>query len=124
VPSGWSKLGENVGVGYDVSGLMQAFIGSPKHYENLVDPAWTHVGVGVTRASDGRIYTTHNFMALGGGAPAPAPVAPPTTAPPAPTTTVPPPTPTTVPPPPPPEPHPTSERVTAVLDPLRSLEAG
>ena len=108
---------------------MQAFINSPAHYANLVDPAWTHVGVGVTFAADGRMYTTHNFMALGGGragaaapapaaaapsAPAPAPTPPPTT-----TTTAPPP-----PPPPPPEPHPTSERVTAVLDPLRSLEAG
>ena len=125
----WTKLGENVGVGYDVSGLMQAFINSPAHYANLVDPAWTHVGVGVTFAADGRMYTTHNFMALSGGAAtSPAPAAPPphhqrpprrrprlpTT-----TTTAPPP-----PPPPPPEPHPTPERVTAVLDPLRSLEAG
>ncbi len=124
VSSGWSKLGENVGVGYDVDGLMAAFIGSPAHYANLVDPAWTHIGVGVTVTGDGRMYTTHNFMALGGGAP---PSTPPTTAPPAPapvapitTTTVPPPPPA----PPPPEPHPTPERVTAVLDPLRSLEAG
>jgi Cysteine-rich secretory protein family len=126
ISGGWTKMGENVGVGYDVAGLMQAFVNSPAHYANLVDPAWTHVGVGVTIASDGRMYTTHNFMALGGGAPAPAPApaavqpapapAPPTTT----TTTAPPPPP----PPPPPQPHPTPERVTAVLDPLRSLEAG
>jgi uncharacterized protein YkwD len=123
VSGNWTKLGENVGVGHDVDGLMQAFINSPSHYANLVDPVWTHVGVGVTRASDGRIYTTHNFMALPGSAPPPPPPPPPgpssppaSTAPPAPTTT------TTTAPPPPPEPHPTSERVTAVLDPLRSLE--
>lgn len=122
VPSGWRKLGENVGVGHDVSGLMQAFIASPAHYANLVDPAWTHVGVGVSVAGDGRTYTTHNFMALG-DAPAPPASGPPATAPPAPPTTVAPTT-TTTPPPPPPEPHPTSDRVTAVLDPLRSLEAG
>jgi hypothetical protein len=128
VGGGWTKLGENVGVGYDVGGLMQAFIGSPAHYANLVDPVWTHVGVGVTKAGDGRIYTTHNFMALPGGAPPPAPTAPaaaapapPPTVPPTTTTTAPPPPP---PPPPPPEPHPTSDRVSAVLDPLRSLEAG
>lgn len=123
VSGSWTKLGENVGVGYDVDGLMQAFINSPAHYSNLVDPVWTHVGVGVTVVGDGRLYTTHNFMALGGQAP-PSPPPPPTTAPPAPTTTVPP-APTTTappPPPPPPEPHPTPERVTAVLDPLRSLE--
>ena len=72
---------------------MQAFINSPAHYANLVDPAWTHVGVGVTFAADGRMYTTHNFMALSGGAatsPAPAasaPRRPPRRRPPPPTTT-------------------------------------
>jgi hypothetical protein len=128
VGGNWTKLGENVGVGYDVDGLMQAFINSPSHYANLVDPAWTHVGVGVSFAGDGRMYTTHNFMALPGGAPPPPPPPPPppSSAPPAtaPPTTAPPPTTTTTAPPPPPEPEPTPERVTAVLDPLRSLEAG
>jgi uncharacterized protein YkwD len=131
VSGNWQKLGENVGVGYDVDGLMRAFINSPAHYRNLVDPDWTHVGVGVSHAGDGRIYTTHNFMQLSGGggapppppapspSPTPAPTAPPTTAPPAP-----PPTTTTTAPPPPPEPKPSEARVTAVLDPLRSLEAG
>ena len=124
VGGNWTKLGENVGVGYDVDGLMQAFINSPAHYRNLVDPAWTHIGIGVTVAADGRLFTTHNFMALPGGAPPPPPPPPPpssgTTAPPnttpdttpAPTTTL----------PPPPVPHPNEERVTAVLDPLRSFE--
>ncbi len=129
----WTKLGENVGVGYDVDGLMRAFINSPAHYANLVDPAWTHVGVGVSHASDGRIYTTHNFMALSGGggppptSPPPPPSGgggpPPTNPPSTPTTATAPPTTTTTAPPPPPEPHPTTARVTAVLDPLRSLES-
>lgn len=123
VSGAWTKLGENVGVGYEVESLMQAFINSPAHYRNLVDPAWTHVGVGVTVATDGRIYTTHNFMAL--GAAAPPPTTPPAPAVPVARTETPPPptTTTTAPPaPPPPEPHPTWERVTAVLAPLRSLE--
>jgi uncharacterized protein YkwD len=121
VGGNWTKLGENVGVGYDVDGLMQAFINSPSHYRNLVDPEWTHVGVGVTIAGDGRMFTTHNFMALPGGGPPPPPPPPPPPSNPAPTTTAPPPptTTTTL----PPQPHPTPERVTAVLDPLRSLEA-
>lgn len=127
VSGGWSKLGENVGVGYDVDSLMQAFVNSPSHYRNIVDPEWTHIGVGVTFAADGRMYTTHNFMARGGAPPPPPPPppAPPTTSPPAPPTTSapPPPTTTTTAPPPPPEPEPTTERVTAVLEPLRSLEA-
>ncbi len=68
-PGDWTKVGENVGVGWDVPSLMAAFQDSPTHYANLVDPAWTHVGVGVQTGPDGRIYTTHDFVAL--------PVAPP-----------------------------------------------
>jgi uncharacterized protein YkwD len=124
VGGAWTKLGENVGVGYDVDGLMQAFINSPGHYANLIDPVWTYVAVGVTYAADGRIYTTHNFMALGGAPPPatpPPPSSPPVTSPPP---AAPPATTTTTAPPPPPEPHPTEARVAAVLDPLRSLEHG
>jgi hypothetical protein len=126
VSGSWKKLGENVGVGYDVDGLMKAFINSPSHYRNLVDPDWTHVGVGVSYGSDGRMYTTHNFMQLGSSsAPPPPPPSPPATQRPATTTTAPPPPPpTTTTTAPPPEPKPTEERVTAVLEPLRSLEAG
>jgi uncharacterized protein YkwD len=133
VSGNWTKLGENVGVGYDVDGLMQAFINSASHYRNLVDPAWTHVGVGVIVLGDGTMYTTHNFMAMPAAAPPPPPPAPPPPPPPPPN-----PTPTTAAPttaatsPPetttsttePPRPAPTPERVTAVLDPLRSLEEG
>jgi uncharacterized protein YkwD len=151
VTSAWMKLGENVGVGVDVAGLMQAFIASPSHYQNLVDPVWTHLGVSVTVTADGRMWTTHTFMQLGAAAPPPTeppppppteppPTAPPTTAPPAtaPPTTVPPTTqpPTTEPPisgvsapgapaaglPTPPPSEPTPERVAAVLAPLRSID--
>ena len=122
VSGDWTKLGENVGVGYAVDELMQAFINSPGHYRNLVDPDWNQLGVGVTLASDGRIYTTHNFMTRGASAAAPAvPAAAPAAARAA-TTPAPQPPPAPA-PPPPPVPHPTAARVTAVLDPLRSLEA-
>lgn len=127
VKGNWTKLGENVGVGGDVDGLMQAFINSSSHYKNLVDPEWNYVGVGVVVTPDGRMWTTHNFMAKpSGAAPAPAPAPKPTPAPaaPKPKPTGPAPTTTTPPPPPPPEPHPNEARVTAVLDPLRSLERG
>ena len=83
----WTKLGENVGVGYDVDGLMQAFINSPAHYAQPRRSRWTHVGVGVTFAADGRMYTTHNFMALSGRRrrrprrPRPPPPSPPASAP-------------------------------------------
>jgi hypothetical protein len=67
VSGGWSKLGENVGVGWDVSGLMSAFVASPAHYRNIVDPTFNYIGVGVTYDGEGRIYTTHDFMALDDG---------------------------------------------------------
>ena len=128
VSGNWTKLGENVGVGYDVDGLMKAFINSAPHYHNLVDPDWNYVGVGVSYGSDGRMFTTHNFMAKPSSAPPPPappppPSAPRTTTTSPPTTAAPPPTTTTTAPPPPP-PEPTEARVTAVLDPLRSLEQG
>lgn len=98
VSSNWSKIGENVGVGPELDSLFQAFVDSPTHYDNLVDPVFTRVGVGVV-VVDGTIYTTHRFMALfpdptpTPAAPAaPAPATPPPTTEPAPTTT------TTVPP--------------------------
>ena len=72
----WTRLGENVGMGPTVSDLMNAFINSPHHYENLVDPRFTRIGVGSVRNPDGMMYTAHEFAAVAGSsAPAPAPVA-------------------------------------------------
>ena len=140
--SGWVRIGENVGVGYDVLGLMNAFIGSPSHYANLVDPNYTHLGVGVASGPNGTIYTTHDFMTPEEAAPPPdpEPQPDPTPAPdPAPAPTprrstprpAPAPTPTPDPAPvpvepaaPPPTSHPTEQRVAAVLEPLRTLERG
>lgn len=60
----WQVLGENVGAGYEVPVIMQAFVDSPSHYRNLVDGRFDWVGVGVTWGSDGRLYTAHVFMDL------------------------------------------------------------
>jgi hypothetical protein len=124
VSSKWRKGGENVGMGGTVDSLFDAFVASPGHYANLVDPEYTRVGVCVGRDPNGKLFTTHRFMAVAGdGAAPPPPPPPPTTAAPvplqappptaAPTTAAPvtaapptaPPTtapPTTSPPPPPP----------------------
>ena len=82
VSADWTKLGENVGVGPRVSTLHEAFVNSPGHYKNLVEPSFTHVGVGVVVTGDGTMFTSHQFMTLKTAVP--APVAPPTTAKPAP----------------------------------------
>jgi hypothetical protein len=81
----WRKLGENVGMGGSVDGLHTAFVNSLHHYENLVDPSFTHVGIGIVM-SGRTIFVTEVFMQL---MPAKT-VAPPTT-----TTTAPKVTPTT-----------------------------
>jgi hypothetical protein len=120
VTADWEKLGENVGTGDNARQIHDAFMNSPAHRANIVDPAFTYVGIGVVRGGDGRIWVTEVFMRLrgGGGGSAPAPTTtaapsppttarprvttPPTTAAPrpAPTTTAAPPT-TEAPPPPP-----------------------
>ena len=57
----WQKLGENVGVGASVDVLVDAFVASPGHYANIIDPTFTHIGVGVVW--DGAaLYTTHRFL--------------------------------------------------------------
>ena len=65
VSGGWSKLGENVGVGGDVASLMTAFVNSAAHYHNIVDPAYNYIGVGVSYDANGTMYVTHDFMAKG-----------------------------------------------------------
>lgn len=74
-PADWARLGENVGVGHDVQGLHDAFVASPSHYKNMVDPQFHLVGVGVTRGADGRMFVTVNFMTARAAAPAMAPAA-------------------------------------------------
>jgi hypothetical protein len=97
-PGNWIGLGENVGVGPTCNDVQQAFLASPHHYENIVDPKWTSIGIGVVPSSDGNgLWVTvafEQFQATPAPpAPAPAPAPAPTPAPapkPAPTTPAPP----------------------------------
>ena len=78
IGANWEKLGENVGVGGTVDALFNAFVASPKHYENLVDPAYRFIGIGVVW--DGtNMYTAHRFMSVFPAGVAPAPTPTPTT---------------------------------------------
>ncbi len=58
----WQRLGENVGRGGSVAGLDAAFVASLHHYENLVDPAFGAIGLGVVRSADGVIFVAEEFM--------------------------------------------------------------
>ncbi|HEU5002911.1 MAG TPA: CAP domain-containing protein, partial [Actinomycetota bacterium] len=72
-PSNWIALGENVGVGPSCDSLAQAFMNSPEHKANIMNPAYSSVGVGVVITADGTVYVTEDFMGTGSPAPAPAP---------------------------------------------------
>jgi len=63
ITADWQKLGENVGMGGSVAGLHAAFVASPHHYENLVDPAFTQVGIGIAM-SGSTIFVAEEFMQL------------------------------------------------------------
>ena len=77
VTADWLKLGENVGTGGNVTVVMNAFVASPGHFANIMDPEFTKVGVGLVWLGNA-LYTTHRFMKLAPAtAPAPAPAPPP-----------------------------------------------
>ena len=95
--SGWLKLGENVGFGGGNGPIWDAFLASPGHAANLLDPEFTHMGVGVVYNGSTQ-WTAHRFMKSGAApAPAPPPTAP-AQAPAPPPTAAPTPTPTEAPP--------------------------
>jgi hypothetical protein len=71
ITADWEKLGENVGMGGSVDGLHSAFVASPHHYENLVDPDFGYVGIGIAMNGD-TIYVAEEFMELMPSTPAPA----------------------------------------------------
>jgi uncharacterized protein YkwD len=81
-PPDWSSLGENVGFGPTCDSVSQAFMGSPDHLKNILDPSYSSLGVGVVDGPDGLMYVTEDFMGTGGASvqaahdPAPRPVEP------------------------------------------------
>jgi uncharacterized protein YkwD len=66
----WMSLGENVGTAGTAAALHQAFVNSPRHFENLVRPDFDSVGIGVTDLG-GVLYAAEVFMRLRPAAAAP-----------------------------------------------------
>ena len=56
----WSSLGENVGVGYSVESLQDAFLASPGHRANILSTGFKYFGVG-TVEQDGKLWVTVIF---------------------------------------------------------------
>ncbi len=63
VSTDWRKLGENVGVAPEaqLDELFEAFVASPTHLANLVDPTFDKIGIGVVHAN-GKLWMAQRFM--------------------------------------------------------------
>ncbi len=63
VSADWRKLGENVGVApvNQLDELFEAFVASPTHLANIIDPSFDFVGIGIVH-SDGNLWMTQRFM--------------------------------------------------------------
>jgi hypothetical protein len=61
VTNQWTRLGENVGVGYDAQGLHNAFMNSSGHRANILGD-YNRVGIGAVYGGDGRLWVTVVFI--------------------------------------------------------------
>lgn len=63
---GWNTLGENIAYNQGYSDptafAVERWMVSPMHRENILNGEFTHAGVGIARAADGRIFFTQVFM--------------------------------------------------------------
>ena len=59
---GWSRLGENVGVGQSVEQIDVALMQSQSHRENILGD-YTDIGIGVIADVDGNLWLTQDFAA-------------------------------------------------------------
>jgi uncharacterized protein YkwD len=58
--TGW---GENIAAGYlTADAVMEGWMNSPGHRDNILNPMWTHLGVGVTDPVQPGPYWTQNFI--------------------------------------------------------------
>ena len=58
----WRAYGENIGCGQDTAEkILRMWMDSSVHRENVLDPAYTEVGVGLARGGECRIYWTALF---------------------------------------------------------------
>lgn len=55
----WRTWGENVAYGYkDCAAVMKGWMNSSGHRKNILNSAFTRIGVGVARAANGTLYWT------------------------------------------------------------------
>jgi uncharacterized protein YkwD len=60
-PPRCSYWGENVGVGPTARAVFKAFVRSPEHLANMLNPQFHHIGIGAVRDKRGRLWITEEF---------------------------------------------------------------
>jgi uncharacterized protein YkwD len=62
----WLSTGENIAKADDVVQAEELFMNEPKfernHRGNILNPNYTHVGIGIARGQDGSLYITQEFV--------------------------------------------------------------
>jgi uncharacterized protein YkwD/putative cell wall-binding protein len=87
-PSGWQWAGENIAMGQKVTEVVDAWIASPGHYANMMNPTANFIGIGVSSVEGGQNFFTQNLAYYPVAAPTPTATPKPTaTATPKPTAT-------------------------------------
>lgn len=71
VSTSWFRIGENIGQGRSEAVIFTAFTSSAGHRANLLRPEYNRVGIGQV-AANGRVWTTHIFIATSQPTVAPA----------------------------------------------------
>ena len=61
VDAGWWMLGENVGHGPSVEAIEAAFMRSPGHRANILNPEFNWAGTGVAVSGNGTVYLVQVF---------------------------------------------------------------
>jgi uncharacterized protein YkwD len=61
MPEGYLKIGENVGRGPGIGDIHTAFMASPGHRVNVLDPEYNWIGTGYAQSSNGVVYVAVVF---------------------------------------------------------------
>ena len=62
ISGNWQSLGENIAAANSVDELHRVLMGSSGHRARLLDSRFTHVGIGIARGADGKLYTAQVFV--------------------------------------------------------------
>jgi uncharacterized protein YkwD len=62
----WRSTGENIAKCRDVAEAEALFMDEPRfrqnHRGNILNPEYTHIGIGIARGPDGTLYITQEFV--------------------------------------------------------------